>query len=150
MEDIIYCKDLHDPIESDKDKPEDMSKNDWHKQHRKTIGTIRQWVDRITTCFIMWHKRLMHINCGRNWSLWLRRRLHHESTFWFETWSRLWVWLLKMNCRLCCFWLLKMNCRLGSLQHASDSVKNGMVNSFYHTIMLRSVCFCKLMSNPKF
>ena len=42
MEDILYCKDLYDPIEGDEAKPADMSDKDWNKQNKKTVGTIRQ------------------------------------------------------------------------------------------------------------
>ncbi|KAM1738797.1 hypothetical protein ACFX11_014582 [Malus domestica] len=45
MEDILYCKDLHEPIEGDAAKPESMSDAEWKKMNRKAIGTIRQWVD---------------------------------------------------------------------------------------------------------
>ena len=41
MEDVFYCKDLHDPIESDSAKPSDMSDRDWEKSNRKTIRCIR-------------------------------------------------------------------------------------------------------------
>ena len=44
MEDVLYCKDLHDPIEGDSTKPSDMSDRDWEKLNRKTIGCIRQQV----------------------------------------------------------------------------------------------------------
>ena len=45
MEDMLYCKDLHEPIEGINSKPENMSAANWTKMNRKTIGTIRQWVD---------------------------------------------------------------------------------------------------------
>ena len=45
MEDILYCKDLYDPIEGDTAKPTIMSATDWVKLNRKTVGQIRQWVD---------------------------------------------------------------------------------------------------------
>ncbi|KAM2683111.1 hypothetical protein EV1_044763 [Malus domestica] len=45
MEDILYCKDMHEPIEGDAAKPESMSDAEWKKMNRKAIGTIRQWVD---------------------------------------------------------------------------------------------------------
>ena len=45
MEDMLYCKDLHEPIEGINSKPENMSDANWTKMNRKTIGTIRQWVD---------------------------------------------------------------------------------------------------------
>ena len=45
MEDVLYCKDLHDPIEGDSAKPSDMSDRDWDKLNRKTIRCIRQCID---------------------------------------------------------------------------------------------------------
>lgn len=55
MEDLLYCRDLYDPIavtitegsisSSKPTKPEKMSDGDWVKLQRKTLGTIRQWVD---------------------------------------------------------------------------------------------------------
>lgn len=45
MENIFYCKNLYDPSKGDELKPKDMLKKNWNKQHRKTIETIRQWVD---------------------------------------------------------------------------------------------------------
>jgi hypothetical protein len=45
MEDILYCKDLHDPIESDSAKPSSMPDKEWAKMHRKTIGCIRKCIE---------------------------------------------------------------------------------------------------------
>ena len=45
MEDYLYCKDLFDPIEGDEAKPEEMSQKQWDKLKKKSLGTIRQWVD---------------------------------------------------------------------------------------------------------
>ncbi|KAA8523891.1 hypothetical protein F0562_010314 [Nyssa sinensis] len=45
MEDILYCKDLYEPIERDTAKPKDMDDEKWKRLHRKTIGHIRQWLD---------------------------------------------------------------------------------------------------------
>ena len=45
MEDVLYCKDLHDPIEADSAKPSNMSDKDWEKLNRKTIGCFRQCID---------------------------------------------------------------------------------------------------------
>ena len=44
MEDLLYCRDLHGPIEM-KTKPADMSENDWTTINRKAVGLIRQWID---------------------------------------------------------------------------------------------------------
>lgn len=45
MEDILYCKDLHDPIVGDSARPSNVTEKDREEMHRKTIGYIRQWVD---------------------------------------------------------------------------------------------------------
>ena len=45
MEDVFYCKDLHDPIEDDSAKPSDMSDRDWEKLNGKTIGCIKQYIN---------------------------------------------------------------------------------------------------------
>ena len=45
MEDVLYCKDLHDPIEGDSVKPSDMSDTNWEKLNRKTIECIRQCIN---------------------------------------------------------------------------------------------------------
>ena len=45
IKDVIYCKDLHDPIKSDSAKPSDISNRDQEKLNRKTIGCIRQCID---------------------------------------------------------------------------------------------------------
>uniref|UniRef100_A0A2N9IIJ6 Integrase catalytic domain-containing protein n=1 Tax=Fagus sylvatica TaxID=28930 RepID=A0A2N9IIJ6_FAGSY len=45
MEDVLYCKDLHDPIEGDSAKPSSMPNKEWAKMHRKTIGCIRQCIE---------------------------------------------------------------------------------------------------------
>ena len=45
MEDILYCKDLHEPIEGVEAKLEGTSDANWKKMNRKAIGHIREWVD---------------------------------------------------------------------------------------------------------
>ena len=50
----MFCKDLYDPLETvtnsdgsviKPSKPDKMGEKDWVKLKRKTLGTIRQWVD---------------------------------------------------------------------------------------------------------
>lgn len=41
MEDMLYYKELHEPIEGVKDKPASMSNIDWSKMNCKAIGRIR-------------------------------------------------------------------------------------------------------------
>jgi hypothetical protein len=45
MEDILYCKDLHEPIEGVSGRPAEMTNAAWTKLNRKAIGHIREWVD---------------------------------------------------------------------------------------------------------
>ncbi|KAL6179251.1 hypothetical protein ACLB2K_050767 [Fragaria x ananassa] len=45
MEDILYCKDLHEPIEGVEAKTEGTLDANWKKMNRKAIGHIREWVD---------------------------------------------------------------------------------------------------------
>ena len=45
MEDILYCRDMHEAIEGVAAKPTNMTDEKWRKLHRKAVGTIRQWVD---------------------------------------------------------------------------------------------------------
>ena len=45
MEDILYCKELFDPIECRGYKSVTTTDDEWKKLNRETIGHIRQWVD---------------------------------------------------------------------------------------------------------
>ncbi|KAL6328683.1 hypothetical protein AAG906_003368 [Vitis piasezkii] len=45
MEDILYCKELFEPIKCKGYKPITTTEDEWKKLNRKTIGQIRQWVD---------------------------------------------------------------------------------------------------------
>ena len=45
MTDVLYCKDLYDPIEYKGVKPEGISDPNWKKMERKACGMIRQWID---------------------------------------------------------------------------------------------------------
>ncbi|GFZ08300.1 hypothetical protein Acr_20g0001080 [Actinidia rufa] len=44
MEDILFCKDLHDPLEYKGEKPVATKDEEWRKMNRKTIGLIRQCI----------------------------------------------------------------------------------------------------------
>lgn len=44
MEDILYCKDLYQPLQDKGTKPIDKSDDDWNVMNRKTVGQIRQWI----------------------------------------------------------------------------------------------------------
>ena len=44
MEDILFCKDLHDPLENKGEKPVAKKDEEWRKMNRKTIGLIRQCI----------------------------------------------------------------------------------------------------------
>ena len=64
MEDVFYCKDLHNPIKGDSVKPSGMSDRDQEKLNRKTIRCIRQCIDvsifhhvsQETTAEALWEK----------------------------------------------------------------------------------------------
>nr|KYP32380.1 hypothetical protein KK1_046963 [Cajanus cajan] len=64
MENLLFCRDLYDPIEASGTKPADKSEEDWKKANKKTIGMIRKWIDqRIyhhvsseTNAFNLWKK----------------------------------------------------------------------------------------------
>jgi hypothetical protein len=45
MENVLYCKDLHDPIEGDSVKPTSLTDKEWDKMHRKPIECIRQCIE---------------------------------------------------------------------------------------------------------
>ena len=45
MEDILYCKQLFEPIEHKGYKAVTATEDEWKKLNRKTIRQIRQWVD---------------------------------------------------------------------------------------------------------
>ena len=38
MEDLLYCRDLFDPVKLGSAKPAEMSDGDWEKIHRKASG----------------------------------------------------------------------------------------------------------------
>jgi hypothetical protein len=45
MEDILYCKELFEPIELNGIKPDAKTDDEWKKLNKKAVGYIRQWVD---------------------------------------------------------------------------------------------------------
>ena len=45
VEDILYCKELFEPIECRGYKSVTTTEDEWKKLNRKAIGQIRQWVD---------------------------------------------------------------------------------------------------------
>ena len=64
MEDILYCKELFEPIECKGYKPVTTTEDEWKKLNRKTIWQIRQWVDQSVfhhvakevDAYSLWHK----------------------------------------------------------------------------------------------
>ena len=42
MEDILYYKDMYDPVEKGDTKPDKVTDEDWKKSHRKVVSLIRQ------------------------------------------------------------------------------------------------------------
>ena len=45
MEDILYCKDLYEPIQGYEVKPSTKSAKEWELMHRKMVTYIWQWID---------------------------------------------------------------------------------------------------------
>ena len=45
MEDILYCKELFDPIELKCVKPVVLTNDNWNKLNREAVGYIKQYVD---------------------------------------------------------------------------------------------------------
>ncbi|CAJ2642239.1 unnamed protein product [Trifolium pratense] len=45
MEDLLYTKDLYDPIEGESARSKDTSDTDWKKMNRKAVAIIKQWLD---------------------------------------------------------------------------------------------------------
>ncbi|XP_050914815.1 uncharacterized protein LOC127129727 [Lathyrus oleraceus] len=64
MEDILYCKDLYQPLQDKGTKPTGKSDDDWNVMNRKTVGQIRQWIDQSvfhhvaqeTVAYTLWTK----------------------------------------------------------------------------------------------
>ena len=45
MEDLLYMKNLHEPIEGDEAKPADIDDKKWAQLNQKVVDTIRSWID---------------------------------------------------------------------------------------------------------
>lgn len=45
MEDMLFCKDLYDPIKDQGVKPADKSEGDLKNINQKIIGVIWKWID---------------------------------------------------------------------------------------------------------
>ena len=45
IEDLLYSKDQYVPIEGEVCRPKDISDAEWKITNRKTIATIRMWMD---------------------------------------------------------------------------------------------------------
>ncbi|GFS37024.1 hypothetical protein Acr_00g0049300 [Actinidia rufa] len=94
MEDILFCKDLHDPLENKGEKPEAKKDEEWRKMNRKTIGLIRQCirhevfhhVAQETSAYDLWIKleEMYQSKTSRNKALLMRRlvnlKLQRETT----------------------------------------------------------------------
>ncbi|GFZ06608.1 hypothetical protein Acr_18g0007780 [Actinidia rufa] len=94
MEDILFCKDLHDPLENKGEKPEAKKDEEWRKMNRKTIGLIRQCIGhevfhhvaQETSAYDLWIKleEMYQAKTSRNKALLMRRlvnlKLQRETT----------------------------------------------------------------------
>ncbi|GFY97732.1 hypothetical protein Acr_12g0002730 [Actinidia rufa] len=83
MEDILFCKDLHDPLENKGEKSIEKKDEEWTKMNRKTIGLIRQCirhevfhhVAQETSAYELWTKleKMYQAKTSRNKALLMRR-----------------------------------------------------------------------------
>ncbi|GFY95000.1 hypothetical protein Acr_10g0003850 [Actinidia rufa] len=94
MEDILFCKDLHDPLENKGEKPVATKGEEWMKMTRKTIGLIRQCIGhevfhhvaQETSAYDLWIKleEMYQSKTSRNKALLMRRlvnlKLQRETT----------------------------------------------------------------------
>ncbi|GFY93027.1 hypothetical protein Acr_08g0014230 [Actinidia rufa] len=88
MEDILFCKDLHDPLENKEEKPEATKDEEWRKMNRKTIGLIRQCIGhevfhhvaQETSAYDLWIKleEMYQAKTSRNKALLMRRLFDDE------------------------------------------------------------------------
>ncbi|GFY85309.1 hypothetical protein Acr_04g0000470 [Actinidia rufa] len=94
MEGILFCKDLHDPLENKGEKPIAKKDEEWRKMNRKTIGLIRQCIGhevfhhvaQETSAYELWIKleAMYQATTSRNKALLMRRlvnlKLQRETT----------------------------------------------------------------------
>ncbi|GFS33426.1 hypothetical protein Acr_00g0028390 [Actinidia rufa] len=94
MEDILFCKDLHDPLDNKGEKPEAKKDEEWRKMNKKTIGLIRQCIGhevfhhvaQETSAYDLWIKleEMYQSKTSRNKALLMRRlvnlKLQRETT----------------------------------------------------------------------
>ncbi|GFY85303.1 hypothetical protein Acr_04g0000410 [Actinidia rufa] len=94
MEDILFCKDLHDPLENKGEKPIAKKDEEWRKMNRKTIRLIRQCIGhevfhhvaQETSAYELWIKleEMYQAKTSRNKALLMRKlvnlKLQRETT----------------------------------------------------------------------
>ncbi|GFS37111.1 hypothetical protein Acr_00g0049940 [Actinidia rufa] len=83
MKDILFCKDLHDPLENKGEKPVATKDEEWRKMNRKTIGLIRQCIGhevfhhvaQETSAYDLWTKleEMYQAKTSQNKALLMRR-----------------------------------------------------------------------------
>ncbi|GFZ21518.1 hypothetical protein Acr_29g0006800 [Actinidia rufa] len=86
MEEILFCKDLHDPLENKGEKSTEKKDEEWIKMNRKTIGLIRQcigyevfhYVTQETSAYDLWTKleKMYQAKTSRNMALLMRRLMN--------------------------------------------------------------------------
>ncbi|PKI75267.1 hypothetical protein CRG98_004307 [Punica granatum] len=81
MENLLFCRDLYDPIEGDSGKPKDKDDKVWERTNRKTIGLIRQWIDNS-----IYHHVAQETNAKVLWdkltNLYKRKTLQNKDSTW--------------------------------------------------------------------
>ena len=69
MEDILYCKDLYEPIVKDK-IPTGVTEEEWRVLHRKAVGMIRLYIN---------HNIFRHVANDTNaYEMWLKLESMYE------------------------------------------------------------------------
>ncbi|GFS40774.1 hypothetical protein Acr_00g0070470 [Actinidia rufa] len=94
MEDILFCKDLHDPLENKGEKPIATKDEEWRKMNKKMIGLIRQCIGyevfhhvaQETSAYDLWIKleEMYQAKTSQNKALLMRRlvnlKLYRKTT----------------------------------------------------------------------
>ncbi|KAL4582349.1 hypothetical protein LXL04_006896 [Taraxacum kok-saghyz] len=88
MEDLLYLKDLAEPLEKKGVKPDTKTDDVWMRINKKTVAQIRQWIDHSvfhhvsqeTDAYKLWEKleNMYQAKTARNKTLLMRRLVNHK------------------------------------------------------------------------
>ncbi|GFY90772.1 hypothetical protein Acr_07g0009690 [Actinidia rufa] len=90
MEDILFCKDLHNPLENKGEKPIATKDEEWRKMNRKMIGLIRQCIG---------HEVFHHVALETSaYELWIKLvEMYQATTSWNKALLMRWLVNLKLQ-----------------------------------------------------